>query len=96
VTYSPNCSSSGRATHKAGTTFGYAGQIEREVYEPSSDSTTVETDFTGWQGASEIRTESGELVDTLAFEWVDASTGLARIFSQDTSDWRQICANKAR
>lgn len=87
MTYSPSCSSSERATHKAGTTFGYAGQIEREVYDPATDSTTAETDFTGWQGASEIRTEAGALVDTLTFEWLDEATGLARIFSQDTSGW---------
>lgn len=85
----PNCGNSNDAPrHKAGSSFEYTGKIERRVYEPSTDSSVVENNFSGWIGASQIRSVYGTLIADLTFEWLDSSEGLARIYAiTATTDW---------
>jgi hypothetical protein len=44
-------------------------------------------DLTHYTGACQLRTERGELIDTLVFEWTDAANSLCRLSKLDTSAW---------
>lgn len=44
--------------------------------------------FVGWTGRCQVRSLTGALVDTLTFSWLDASAGLFRVLSDDTTHWK--------
>ncbi len=45
-------------------------------------------DYTGWTGASQIRSSNGTLIADLTFTWIDLSTGqFTIIYAGSTQDW---------
>ena len=64
-----------------GDTFDRGGQ-----FIVSSDGLNI-TDMTGWVGRSQVRTQTGELVEELTFEWLDATQRLFRLYSAGTDEW---------
>lgn len=44
-------------------------------------------DFTSWTLAAQVRNGSDCLIEQLTAEWVDATQGLYRVASADTSGW---------
>lgn len=70
------------STHKRGDTFDYSDQFAMTI-----DGVDV-TDFSGMTGASQLRYQSGALVATLEFTWLDAAQGLYRVrCPSETDDW---------
>jgi hypothetical protein len=75
---------SARLNFKRGDTFDVANTTALVIQTPGGEV----SDFTGWSGASQIRSKGGALVATLTFEWIDASAGLFRVhFDGSTDDW---------
>jgi hypothetical protein len=68
---------------KRGDTFDLVNTTPLSMEGPSG---TV-IDFTGWTAAAQLR-ERGELVADLTFSWLDATEGLFRLHSaESTSAW---------
>lgn len=68
-------------SHSRGDSFEVAGP----VFWIENDVRVL--DLTGYTGACELRTDRGELVDTLVFAWVDAATSKIKLTKLDTSAW---------
>lgn len=68
--------------HKRGDTFNFSGEIF--LYENG----IRVIDLTGWSGTSQVRVAtSGDLVENLIFEWLDAVYSRVRIRSAGTALW---------
>ncbi len=65
-----------------GDTFFFAGPVIVEV------NGTEESDFTGWQASSQIRTTSNTLIATLSVSWVSRVPGVISVtFDGSTAAW---------
>lgn len=68
--------------HIRGDNFTFSGQLE-----VSEDGVPL-TSLVGWTGEAQVRRYDNTLVETLEFEWLDASQRLASLSSTtDTSTW---------
>lgn len=79
-----------RATHKAGTTFDRASQLDVTEYGATGEGHPV-LDLTGWSGKCELRHAlTGALIADLGFAWLDPAQRLYRLRVPETSHW-PIC-----
>lgn len=69
------------STHTRGDTFDYSGPLNLSI------AGVPTPDLSDWTGRSMIRTLAGVLVSELTFSWVDATLGVARVRSNDTTSW---------
>lgn len=68
----------------AGNSFDFSGQIK------ILDRGQSVVDLTGWTGASQIRDSDDVLIADLVFEWIDATTSLARVYFNGTTEtWKE-------
>lgn len=63
--------------HTRGEAFSRGGQIEIPAGSLNA------SDMTGWLGRCQVRTQGGQLVQEIAFQWLDASQ---RLFSLNATE----------
>jgi len=66
---------------KRGDTFNMSGQVS------VTDNGIAVPDLTGWTGSCQVRDLEGQLIDSLEFTWLDASTRLCKLYKLSTATW---------